>query len=147
MINLKLFKMLGDTLDKIEYSFKNSIKGQEDLKILIRWWGILAYAIFYLIINKIIVLNDIRFIDIILSSIGIIYFSWHIFALIKCSPKKPKLSKEEKARLRSEAWHNLPKSFMRKLLLKESFTKWNPVRMTIVVDLLFITHFLGYLLK
>ena len=38
-----------EIFDKIENSFKLANKGEEDLKILIRWWGIGAYIFFYFI--------------------------------------------------------------------------------------------------
>jgi len=139
---------ITEIFHKIEDSFKSSLKGgEENLSVLIRWWGLVGYLFFYFVIEKLIIFCDIQIIDIIFSSFGIIYFSWHIYALIKCSPKKPKLSKEEKQKLRSEAIHNAPKAFMRKLFLQESISKWNPVKMEIVTDLLFVAHFIGYLIN
>lgn len=137
---------LTQITDKIEYSFKLAMKGEEDPKILVRWWGIGAFLFFYFVVVSAIKFIDIKFIDIILSSFGVVYFSWHIYVIKKSSPKKPKLSKEEKSRLRKEAIANFPKAFMRKLLLQEPISKWNPVTMTIVVDLLFLLQFLGYIL-
>jgi hypothetical protein len=133
--------------EKIENSFKASIKGEEDIKTLIRWWGFLGYFFFYFVANKIIKASDLIFIDVAVSSIATIYFSWHIFAMIKCSPKKPKLSKEEKRELRKKQLKEAPKAFMRKLLLKEPISRWNPITMTIAMDLLFFTHFFGFILK
>lgn len=137
---------MSEILHKIDLSFRACSKGQEDLKIVIRWWGILAYALFYLVIDTIIIKVNYRFFDLILSWIGVIYFAWHIYVLIKCSPKKPKLTAEEKKKIREEKWRNAPRSFMRKLLLQESISKWNPVTMTIAADLLFLTNFIGYII-
>ncbi len=136
----------NEILDKIENSFKLANKGEEDVKILIRWWGIGAYIFFYIVVRGTIKLIDVKFVDIILSSIAVIYFMWHIYAVKKCSPKKPKLTKEEKALNRQKYFSNLPKAFMRKLFLQEPISKWNPIMMTIVVDLLFLLQFLGYIL-
>ena len=140
-------QIILDGLNNIERSFKLALKGEEDLKIMIRWWGFLAYVIFYLGVDKLIRVSDILILDMILASLGVIYFSWHIYAMKKCEPKKPQLSKEEKKRLRIEKIRNMPRAFMRKLFLKEPMTKWNTVNVLIAVDLLFITNFLGYILE
>ncbi len=138
---------MNEILRKIEASFRASLKGQESQSTLIRWWGIPSYFIFYFVIKTLIFKIDIRFVDLMLSSIAMIYFLWHIFALIKCSPKKPKLTKEEQKILREERRRNLPRSFMRKLFLQEPISKWNPVAMSIAADLLFFATFLGYVLN
>ena len=138
---------MNEILHKIDSSFRAASKGQENIQIVIRWWGILAYIFFYFVVNNLILKINIRFSDLILSWIGVIYFIWHIYVLIKCSPKKPKLSDEEKKKLREERLHNLPRSIMRKLFLQESISKWNPVAMCIAVDLLFFTNFLGYIIQ
>lgn len=138
--------MSMEILHKIDASFRACLKGQEDIKVVIRWWGLLAYAFFYLIVDTVILKVDSKFVDLLLSWIGIVYFIWHIYAVIKCSPKKPKLTKEEKKKIREEKWKNAPRSIMRKLLLQESISKWNPVTMCIATDLLFFTNFLGYVI-
>lgn len=126
-----------------ERSFKKASRGQEEIKTLIRYWGIPAYLIFYFVINWIVNAVDLFVIDLLLSSIAVIYFSWHIFAMFKCKPKKPKLTKEERVALKKERRKNLSKSFARKLLLQESISKWDPVTITIVLDLYFVLLFLG----
>ena len=63
--------------------------------------------------------------------------------MFKCKPKKPKLTKEERVALKKERRKNLSKSFARKLLLQESISKWDPVTITIVLDLYFVLLFLG----
>ncbi len=136
-----------EILNKIESSFRASLKGEESTKNLIYWWGFISYFFFYFIIDKIILAVDLRLIDIVLSAIGIIYFAWHIYALKKCSPKKPKLTEEEKKKLHEDRWGKAGRAFMRKLFLQEPITKWNPIIMTMVVDLLFLLKFLGYILK
>ena len=137
---------MNEILHKIDLSLRACLKGQEDLKIVIRWWGILAYALFYLVVDTVILKVHYHFLDLMLSWIGVIYFAWHIYVVIKCSPKKPKLTAEEKKKIREERWHNAPRSFMRKLLLQEPISKWNPVAMTVAADLLFFTNFMGYII-
>lgn len=137
---------MSEILHKIDVSFRAALKGQESIQIVIRWWGIFAYAIFYLGIDTLILKVNSRFLDLLLSWIGITYFIWHIYVLIKCSPKKPKISAEEKKKIREEKWRNAPRSFMRKLFLQESISKWNPVTICIATDLLFFTNFLGYII-
>ncbi len=136
---------LNEILHKIEDSFKAAIHGTESLRTLIRWWGFISYATFFIVDKLILAINS-RLFDVAMSSVGLVYFVWHIFVMFRCKPKAPKLSKEEKQKLRAEKIHNMPKSFMRKLLLQESISKWNPFSMTIAVDLLFFTNFLGYIL-
>ncbi len=142
-----MLQYLNDILNKVETSFKASLKGEETIHNLIWWWGFIGYFVFYVIVDKIIKMVDIRMVDVALSSVGMIYFVWHIYVMKKCSPKKPKISKEEKKRLRAEAWHNAPGAFWRKLTLQESISKWNPIAMTIAMDLLFFVQFLGYVLS
>lgn len=132
-------------ITKIENSFRASNKGEEKINIVLYYWGLISYAFFYLVVNQLILAVNNKVFDIVLSSIGMIYFLWHLFAIMKNKPKKPKLSKEEKKRLRAEYWHNAPKSFMRKLLLQEPLSKWNPVAMEVAVDLLFLVHYFGYI--
>jgi hypothetical protein len=131
-------------LDKIETSFKASLKGEEKVENLIYYWGITAYLISYFIIDRIIQINNIRFIDITISLLTIAFFIWHIYAIKKCSPKKPKLTKEEKQAIREQARRELGKKLLRKLFLQESITKWDPAFITIIVDVFSISVFLSY---
>ena len=41
-------------IKSIEESFIKANKGQEQINVVIYWWGVLAYFISYFIINKII---------------------------------------------------------------------------------------------
>lgn len=134
-------------LDKIENSFRASLKGEESINNLIYYWGITAYLFSYFVTDRIVKINSIRFIDITISLLMVAYFIWHIYALKKCSPKKPKLTKEEKAAIRAEKRKEFGKRFLRKLFLQESVGKWDPVLVTIVVDLFSIAVFLGYVLN
>jgi len=133
--------------DKIETSFKASLKGEETVHNLIYWWGIIGYLVAYFIIDRIVKISDIRLVDIMVSLITSAYFAWHIYALKKCAPKKPKLTKEEKKLLREEARKNLGKKVMRKLLLQEPMTQWDPVFVSIVIDLFSIAIFVGYVVR
>ncbi len=130
----------------IKQSFIAATKGQETIKNLIWRFGIPAYVVFYFMVEKTIKSVDYKFVDLLLSIIGVLYFSWHIFVMFRCSPKKPQISKEEKRRLRQEAIRNAPRKFIRKLFLKEPITKWNSFTMTIAVDILFCMQFLGYII-
>lgn len=129
-------------LEKTEDSFKKSNKGLEDPKILIRYWGIPAYLFFFFIVRQLIFAIDFFAVDLILSSFVIVYCSWHIFALIKCKPKKVKLTKEEKEELKKNRAKRLSKSFVKKLLLQESISRWDPISITIAADVYFILLFL-----
>ena len=136
-----------DVLNKIESSFKLALKGQESPSTLIRNWGVIAYLIAYFVVNKIIRVNQYRFIVVTLAMVMVCYFIWHIYVLVKCSPKKPKLSKEEKAKIREEGRKDYTKSFMRKLFLQEPVTEWNPLFITIVIDTFCVAHFLNYIAR
>ena len=136
---------MKEILNKIEESFKKSMNGEEDLKIVIRYWGIIGYLVAFFIFNKIIKMNKIAAVNSTIAMVAIVYFAWHFYVLIKCSPKKPHLTKEEKQELRAKRRAEFFKSLGRKLLLQEPFTKWNPVLLTQVVDLFCITHFFMFI--
>lgn len=138
---------MKEILNKIKASFQAANKGEENIKTVIWCWGILAYAVSYFIINKIIHLIDSRLFDILLSFVMIIYFVWHIYVVKKCSPKKPKLSNEEKQRIREEKRKNFKKSLLKKLLLQESITKWHTITVIMVMDAFCVAHFLSYIIR
>ncbi len=138
---------MSELLHKIDVSFRAATKGDEDIKIVIRWWGLFSYLIAYFVFDFLILKIDYRFVDLILAWIMVIYYIWHIYVVFKCKPTKPKISKEEKKRIREEKWRNAPRSFMRKLLLQEPISKWNPITMTVAADVLMFVNFLGYVLK
>jgi len=137
---------MDNFFSKIETSFKASLRGEESTSALIYWWGISAYVVAFFL-NKIIRASHIYIFGAAVSAILIGYFIWHIYALKKCSPKKPKLTKEENKKIREERRKEFPKKLMRKLLLQESFTKWDPVFVTIVIDAYCIAQFLDYILR
>lgn len=138
---------MTEFFNKIESSFRAAMKGEEEVDNMIWWWGVLAYVISYLILNRIVRTSNFRSVDIIVSLVAVIYFIWHIYALRKCAPKKPKLTKEEKQHLREEARKERGKRFMRKLLLQEPISKWDPVLVTTVMDLFCIAHFMSFVVS
>lgn len=130
----------------IKNSFFIANKGEENIKFLIWGWGFTSYVISYFIINKSILAVNNLFFDYLLSLIAIIFYVWHIYVLRKCSPKKPKLTKEEKKQIKIQNRKNFTKKFFRKLFLQEPLTKSNPVLTTIIIDLFCISHFLFYII-
>lgn len=129
-------------LKVVEKSFTEATKGRENLNIVIWYWGIIAYLVAYFIANNTINAININFVEITISVLMVIYFIWHIYVIKKCSPKKIKLSKEEKKRQKIENRQNRIKSIMKKFLLQEPMTKWNSVKVAIVMDVLCIASFM-----
>ena len=144
-LGFDLKEFLQNFFEKAEDSFRKSIKGKEDIKVVIRYWGIPAYIFFFFFVKWLIERVDVQVLDVLLAALSVAYFSWHIYAVYKCKPKKEKLTKEQREELKKNRVKNLSSSFVRKLLLQESLSKWDPVTITIVVDLFFVITFLGYL--
>ena len=94
---------MNEILNRIETSFKAAMRGEELIRRLVWWWGLIGYLVAYFVVDRIIKINNIVFIDVVLSLLTVAYFSWHVYVLKKCSPKKPILSKEEKKRAREES--------------------------------------------
>lgn len=105
----------------------------------------IGYIFSYLVVDRVIRVSNWYFVDFLLSLLAVAYFSWHIYAIIKCSPKKPKLSKEERQKLKLEKRRNFGKSFLRKLLLQESITNFDTPFTVKVIDVFCIANFLGYI--
>lgn len=143
----KLSDIFSNIPNKIKTSFKKIIKGEEEMKNLIWFWGVVSYVTVYFLFNFIIRVSQSYFITFSLSLITIIYFLFHIFALKKCQPKKKKLTKEEKKLLQKNRGKNFSKSFFRKLTLQEPITKWNTVNILIALDLLYILIFFEYIIE
>ena len=133
--------------NKIETSFKAATKGEESVHNMIWWWGVCGYMVAFFIANRIVKVSESRIIDILVSLLMVIYFGWHFYAMRKCAPKKPKLSKEEKKRLREEARKDFDKKLVRKLFLQESITKWDPIFIVLVIDVFSIATFLQYVIR
>ena len=134
-------------LNEVEISFKSAMNGSESINNLIWRWGVAGYVITYFILDKIVKISSFRSIDILVSLLASFYFAWHIYVLRKCSPKKPKLTKEEKQKLKEQARKELGGKFMRKLLLKEPINNWDPAFITIIIDIFCITNFLDYVFR
>ena len=132
---------MENLLNKIKKSFKLAMAGKETVFNLIWWWGATAFFLSYFVVNKLILAIDYRFIDITISILAIIYFAWHFYVLKKCAPKKKKLTKEEKKQRKKE----FGRRFLRKLLLQESITKWDPVVIVLVLDVFSMAHFISYI--
>ena len=133
--------------NKVKTSFKAATKGEESVQNVIWWWGVCGYLGAFFIANRIVKISNIRIIDILVSLLMIIYFSWHFYAMRKCAPKKPKLSKEEKKRLREEARKDFTKKLARKFFLQESITKWDPILVVLAIDAFSIATFLQYVIR
>ena len=110
-------------------------------------WGVISYLLAYFVVDYIIKINSVRALDVIISMIMVIYFAWHIYALRKCAPKKPKLTTSEKKEIRQQRKKELPKKLLRKLFLKEPMTKWNPITVATVIDVFSLAIFLGHVGK
>jgi hypothetical protein len=134
-------------LEKIYNSFITASKGQESMKNMIWWWGILSYLIAFFIVDLIIKKNDSLLIDSVISFIVCVYYAWHLYALRRCAPKKPKLTDEEKKILKNQRSQEMYKSFFRKLFLKEPITKWNTITVITILDILFFCHFGTFVLR
>ena len=131
-------------LNKIKISFINSSKGLEDFSIVLWRWGVLSYLASYFILNKLIILINLKFFDYSLSILVVIYYIWHFYVAIKCFPKAPKLSNEEKEMLKIQRG-GVSKTFFRKLFLQESITKMNPRNTLCAIDIICILHFYSYI--
>ena len=82
--------------------------------------------------------------DLILEVALIIYFVWHIYVAIKCAPKKPKLSNEEKEQLKIQNG-GMSKKIFKKLFLQESITEVNYRNILIALDIYFILSFYSFI--
>jgi len=138
---------MNQIFSKIETSFRASMKGEETTNNLIWWWGVIGYFVSYFGADKIVKTSNLRSVDVAVSMIMTVYFIWHIYVLRKCSPKKPQLTKEEKQKIREERRKDLGKKIMRKFFLQESITKWDPVVVTIAIDLFCIANFVSYITR
>ncbi len=130
---------------RIDDSFHKATKGEESINVLIWWWGVASCLFTFFVADVLVAKINMRSIDIIISTLMLAYFVWHLYVLKKCSPKKPKLTKEEKKLFKQEARKQLGRKFLRKLFLQESLTKTNPILVMIVIDLYCAAHFANYI--
>ena len=140
-----IINFLKEFQSKVWNSFLMSWQGKENLSILINYWGILSLLICYFIIHPLIKHIKIDILSDIICALVVAYYAWHIIVLRKCSPKKPKLSKEEEKALKEEKRKNRVRSIIRKLTLKESVIEWNPVSVMMAADLFVLVTFADYL--
>ena len=138
---------MSGIFNRVEASFRAAMRGEESTTVLIKKWGIPAFLISFFVADQLVMYFDQRVVDVSISALVTLYFVWHIYVLRKCSPKKPKLTKEEKDILKRQARKDLGKKILRKLLLQEPVSEWNPVKVTIILDVLFIAQFLGYIFE
>ena len=131
-------------LNKIKNSFINSTKGLESFKVVTWGWGVFFYFLSFSIFNKLLIKINIKIFDRILAISLIIYFIWHIYVSIRCAPKTPKLTKEEKEQLRIKNG-GASKIFLKKLFLQESITEMNSRNILIALDLYFILSFYSFI--
>lgn len=117
-------------------------KGEEKFNIIKWYWGFLSYIFCFFVIEKIIKIISLKIIAAIIAYLVIGYYLWHIYVSIRCAPKIPKLTKEEKEIKRLKEG-GFGKKLTRKLLLQESFSKLNPRNLLISVDLFMILHFIS----
>lgn len=127
-------------LNKIKISFENASKGLESFLVIAWGWGGIFYLASYFIFNKLVIAINSKFFDYSLSILLTIYLVWHMYVAIKCFPKTPKLSKEEKEKLKIQNG-GASKAFLRKLFLQESITKTNGRNILIAIDILILLHF------
>jgi len=127
-------------LNKIKRSFVNASKGLESFSVVAWGWGGLFYLVSYFIFNKLVIAINSKFFDYSLLILLTIYLVWHIYVAIRCFPKAPKLSKEEKEKLKIQNG-GASRAFLRKLFLQEPITKTNSRNILIAIDTLILLHF------
>jgi asparagine N-glycosylation enzyme membrane subunit Stt3 len=127
-------------LNKIKISFVNASKGLESFSVVAWGWGGLFYLVSYFIFNKLVIAINSKFFDYSLLILLTIYLVWHIYVAIRCFPKAPKLSKEEKEKLKIQNG-GASRAFLRKLFLQEPITKTNSRNILIAIDTLILLHF------
>lgn len=132
--------------NKIENSFNNATKGTEDFNIVIWYWGVIAYIFALLVENYLMGFSRLFVIKAVLSVLFIIYFSWHIYTIHKCKPKKEKLTKEQKMILKQKEKQERFKVLAQKILLQRPMTEWNAPLVLTVIDLYLISKFMSELL-
>ena len=135
---------MENSLNKIKTSFIKSTKGLEGFSVIIWYWGSIAYFLAYFIFDKALRKFNLSFLLYPVSVFFVIYFVWHIYATIRCAPKRPKLTKEEKEILKIQNG-GTSKVFFRKLFLQESITELNSRNILIAIDIFLILHFYSYI--
>ncbi len=132
-------------LKKIKESFFKASKGEEVFFRVIWFWGVLFYIVSFFL-EKAIQAIFWKFFSFMISLITISYFVWHIYAIHKCKPKRKKLTKIEKKIIKQKAKQQFLKTFMKKLLLQQSWSKWKSETVITAIDLYIILHFATYVI-
>ena len=122
-----------------------SSKGEEVFFRVIWFWGVLFYIVSFFL-EKAIQAIFWKFFSFMISLITISYFVWHIYAIHKCKPKRKKLTKIEKKIIKQKAKQQFLKTFMKKLLLQQSWSKWKSETVITAIDLYIILHFATYVI-
>jgi len=130
--------MLKNIAKKSFQSFKNSLSGNENIKIIEVNWVIFLYILFF-ISHKF--SNTIaRFA---LSPILVALFSWHLYAIYKCRPKPTIDDQPTKEQLQIDEIKKSP-SLLKKIFLQESFSKFNWRKTVVLADIFFIISALNW---
>ena len=132
-------------LKKIKESFFKASKGEEVFFRVIWFWGVLFYIVSFFL-EKAIQAIFWKFFSFMISLITISYFVWHIYAIHKCKPKRKKLTKIEKKIIKQKAKQQFLKTFMKKLLLQQSWSKWKSETVITAIDIYIILHFATYVI-
>lgn len=127
--------------NKIIKSFQNCNKGVENFDSVKYYWGLIGYFITFFILDWVVMKNKIYFFDFILCITISIYFSWHIYAIYKCKPKKEKLSKAEKLVKKQQMRSERFKIILDKIFLRRSIAKFNAPFVMTIVNLYIIANY------
>jgi len=131
----------------IKESFALASKGKEEVGILVWRWAPMSYLVTYFIFYQMVKMFGMGFFSGLISLLVILFYIWHMVAIIRCSPKKKKLSKVEKKQKKLiESGSGVAKTLTKKLILQEPWFKTKNSSVVIVIDLLVITTFAEYLI-
>jgi hypothetical protein len=114
-------------ISKIKNLFLRATKGEESIKNLI--FCLIGFLPFYFILK--IFFFKIFIISTIFKTINILFLLWHIFATIRCKPKKEK---------KQISFKKISKSLTDKLLLKKPWLNLKITTFVILVDILLILN-------
>lgn len=129
----------------IKSSFLQATKGEESIKNLI-WWGITSYLLAIFFEDVMVYKISFAAIESIIEVVFCLYFSWHIYAVRKCTPKKPVLTKEEEKIIKLQKQRDRYKKIARKFFLQESIFNIENSTILIVIDLYFLVSFVQKIL-
>lgn len=131
----------------VKESFILASKGKEEISTLIWRWSVMSYLLTYFIFYKLVNVFGPGFVAGFISLLVILFYIWHIVAIVRCSPKKKKLTKAEKKQKKlTQSGGVIAKSFAKKFLLQEPWFRTKNSSFVIVIDLLIITFFVEYII-